>query len=303
MRIGAEIDLAAVRLEDVPVRAARIEEAGLDLAWLTPAEGRPQEALVAAAACAATTRRLHIGVRVVPGSHHPLYLAEELHVLDQLLGGRLVAAVAGGGADAVADAGADELADQDRLAETLTVLLSAQATRPFRYEGPNWTIPANLPENTVNPERRLRVTPSPFSLHAELWLYGLNGAACSARFGLPVIAAAEDTAADVAEAWKRITTSLGDAALRMRRAALRPLPEADVSGVDSLVGELREERELWGLDTAIVRIRDASDTAWQRALDLLAKQVRPRLQLDRLPAGLEEFWQEQLTTRTNRPEE
>lgn len=291
MRLGAEIDLVHVRLADVASRAAQVEEAGLDLVWLTPAADRPQEALVAAAACAATTRWLHVGVHAVSGSRHPLHLAEELHVLDQLLGGRLVAAVA------------DEADDRDRLAETLSVLLSGQAARPFRHAGRNWTIPAGLPENTISPERRLRVTPAPFGLHAEPWLHGLAGTACAARFGLSLIAAAEDTAADVSAAWERIAASLGDAAIRIRRAAFRPLVGDGVAGAGLLVSALRAERDRWGMDTAIVRVPGVPDTAgWGRALRVLAGHVRPRLQLDRLPSGVEEFWDERLTTRLAQPD-
>ncbi|GLX11121.1 LLM class flavin-dependent oxidoreductase [Microbispora sp. NBRC 16548] len=287
MRLGAEIDLSVVPLADVASRAAQAEEAGLALVWLTPAAGRPQEALVAAAACAATTRYLHVGVHAVSGARHPLYLAEELHVLDQLLGGRLVTAVV------------DEADDQDRLAETLSVLLSAQATRPFRHTGHHWTIPAGLAENPINPEHRLRVTPAPFRLHAELWLHGLAGTACAARFGLPLIAAVEDTAPDVSTAWERVTASLGDAAMRMRRAAFRPLAGDGVADAASLVSALRAERDLWGMDTVIVRLPGATDTGdWGRALQTLAGYAGPRLQLDRLPSGLEEFWDERLAEFT-----
>jgi hypothetical protein len=202
VRLGVEVDLTRVPLGSVAGIAADVERAGLDLVWFT---GDERRAVVAAATCAPRTRWVHIGLDV-GCAHHPVYLAEELHVLDQLTGGRLIVAVCD--------------PDPARLAETLTVLRAA-GLGPFRHEGPLWTIPAGLPEHTVNPERRVRVTPPPFGPRLEL------------------VAGRHD------------------------------------DGIVRLVAP----------GIALVRL----DPAPER-LDQLASQVRPRLQLDRLPAGLTDFW-------------
>jgi hypothetical protein len=141
----------------------------------------------------------------------------------------------------------------------------------------------------VNSERRLRVTPAPFGLGCRLWLYGTAGAGCAARYGLSLIAVAEDTVAPAVQAWRRIDSSLGAASLQLRRAAVRTW-----TGVDHLVRQLHGERKEWGLDTVLVR-PCGERTEVVRAL---AQQVRPRVQLDRLPVGLEEFW----TTSLNEAE-
>jgi hypothetical protein len=75
------------------------------------------------------------------------------------------------------------------------------------------------------------------------------------------------------------------------------LPGAVAAGdrsfdADALVAVLRQEQAVWGLDVAVRELPLLADDAYERAFGSLASAVRPRLQLDALPAGLEELWRQ-----------
>lgn len=276
MRFGVRLPLSRVALAEVATLAAEVEERGLELAMIEAAPGLPQDPLVAASACATTTGSLLVAARVPVTDRHPLYLAEERNVVDQLLGGRLVLAL-------------DDDGRAGRLDEWARILLHAAAARSFEHRGAEYAVPAGLPENTINPERRVRVTPAPFALEPTLWLGGPAAAETATSLGLSHL----DTDPDggrVSEAWRTSKEQLGAAVLRLRRPALRCWDAQQESAVE-LAGRLAAERDAWGLDTLLVEPdQQPGSDGWRRALDELARAVRPRLQQDVLPAGLEDFW-------------
>jgi len=258
-----------------------------------------------AAALAPATGSVHIGGVFEVGDRHPLHLAEELAVADQILGGRLAAAIAPA-------PGTVRLWE-----EAVELLLAAAAPRPFRHPGPTWPTPANLPDNVFNLEERLRVTPTAFALEPTLWLAAgadepVRGRAVelAGEFGLSLLsgplsvtAADAETAAraaveQVGQAWDSVDTRLGRAARRLRRPALltAPDPPAGSSGpldADALIAALRAHQRRWGLDIAVLRLPWApTDPRWTEAMDQLAGQVRSAVALDRLPPGLAEFWRD-----------
>ncbi|ASR37674.1 hypothetical protein BAY61_24715 [Prauserella marina] len=271
MRIGVTIDLATVPLADVPALARSVEEAKLDLVWLDAPPDRPEIALAAAATCAGTTRAPLIGAGTLVADHHPLYLAEERHVTDQMLGGRLVLGLRGD--------------NEEHLSEWTEVLLAAAAPVPFAHHGPRHTIPAGLPPHTVNPETRVRVTPPPYALEPTLWLLGNAATTVAAAYALSPV-----SEEDGSWVWRDLEGALGRACRRLRRPAVRDWdPEAE-EALD-LTTRLLSERDGWGLDTTLVRLAPRPGTAaWTGALDDLAAVVRPRLQQQRLPSGLGELW-------------
>ncbi|TKG72634.1 LLM class flavin-dependent oxidoreductase [Prauserella endophytica] len=276
MRIGVTLDLATVSLADVPALAAAVEEAALDLVWLAAPSGRPEVALAAAATCAEPTRTVLIGAGTAVAEHHPLYLAEERHVADQLLGGRLVLGLRGD--------------DEASLTEWADVLLAAAGTTPFAHRGPRHTIPAGLPQHTVNPETRVRVTPAPYALEPTLWLLGRAAPAVASAYALSPV-----SEEDGAPVWRHLERSLGPACRRLRRPAVRTW-DPGAEDVVELARRLSAERDGWGLDTTLLRLTPPPGTAaWHAALADLAVVVRPRLQQERLPAGLEELWDAERT--------
>lgn len=249
-------------LDDVLRVGDAAHAAGLDGVLLVATDALPAPLMVAAA-LAARVGEIRLGVLVDGGDRHPIELAEEAAVVDVASAGRLILAVRPA-------AGCEEA-----YGEVLDLLRLAFAARPFRFEGAHWTVPAGLPQNVHNPERRVRVTPAPAQARLELWGAGAGRAEALAR-GLGHLADAGDADATLAEAWAataRVPAALG--APRGRREAW--------SGAAALTERLRAGRAAWDQDWAAV-------AAPADAVQELSWRVRPRVQLDRLPAGLEAFW-------------
>ncbi|MGH9245413.1 MAG: LLM class flavin-dependent oxidoreductase [Acidimicrobiales bacterium] len=271
MRLGLVLDprrdWASIRDE-----AVRAEALGFDLVWLEAGGA------VTAAALAGVTRVIRVGLPFTCGPH-PVLVAEESAVADLVLGGRLVVGLA------VGPGGRDE------LTETVEVVLRGHAPRPFRHRGPRWIVPANRPANEGT-ETRVRVTPTPAQLELPVWLTGPGSAGAAAEFGQTYLGASEESAQALAASWSHIAAALGPAAARLRRPAIRALADGAIDAA-AIVESLRAERAAWGLDVALLRLPGSGRMA---ALETIAHAVRPRLQLDSLPLGLDEFWSRRPTS-------
>lgn len=214
--------------------------------------------LVAAAALAARVPDLRLVVEETLGDRHPLELAEETAVVDVASGGRalLVARPAPG--------------REAAFGEALDLLRRCFAAAPFRAEGPEWHVPANLEQNVHNPERRVRMTPAPVQPRLELWTAGAGRAEGAVR-GLGHLL-------DEHEPWVADESPASLGAPRARRERW--------DDAAALLSRLREGRGAFGQDWAVVR-------APLEAVAELGAVVRPRIQLDRLPPGLEQFWNDE----------
>jgi alkanesulfonate monooxygenase SsuD/methylene tetrahydromethanopterin reductase-like flavin-dependent oxidoreductase (luciferase family) len=248
---------------DALVRAGEaVHAAGLDGLYLVRTAELPSP-LVAAAALAARVPHLRLAVEVEVGEEHPMETAEEAAVVDVASGGRLIlVATPAPGREA-------------RFGEVLDLLRTAFAPVPFRFEGPTWRVPANLPQNEFNLEIRARLTPSPVQPRLELWGAG-DGREEALRRGLGYVAGADDDPGDLGAAWAAAASPAGVGAPRARREAY----DGDAA---ALVARLRAGREAFGQGWAVI---DADATS-ARAI---SRRVRPRVQLDRLPEGLEAHW-------------
>ena len=281
MRFGLLVDDLdpAEPLADLVRRARAAEDSGFDLVWLREARGVPAPQ-IAAAALAPHLATMHVGVDVVAGVN-PVYLAEEAAVVDLCLGGRSVFAVRSD--------------DAGLLAETVDVVLDGTAPRPFRHQGERWQIPANLPTNEVNRENRVRVTPASAQLELPVWVCGPHAAAIARERCLSFLGDAATGTAELAAEWAATEAHLGRATSRLRRPAIRTV-DAEPDGsldADAMVEALRADYRAWGLDVVLVDLPAGLDpAARERALDRLATRVLPRVQLDRLPPGLEDYWQQ-----------
>jgi alkanesulfonate monooxygenase SsuD/methylene tetrahydromethanopterin reductase-like flavin-dependent oxidoreductase (luciferase family) len=284
MRLGLVVEPApgAGLLASLIGQATAAEEAGLDLVCLMPWQGGPG-ALATAAALSGSTSVVRLAA-VVPSGAHPLQIAEEATVTDNCCNGRLVLVLR------------DERGDAELLGESADILLAATAARPFSHDGHRWKIPAGRPENS-DVERRLRVTPAPVQLELPIWLSGAGAAAVARERGLSHLSESGD---EPDEEWTATQALLGVVAQRLPRPAIRTL-DASATGEfddDGLVTALRDERARWGLDLAIVHVAHGlQDLARARVIDGLARRVRPRLQLDALPDGLESHWKATLAPR------
>jgi alkanesulfonate monooxygenase SsuD/methylene tetrahydromethanopterin reductase-like flavin-dependent oxidoreductase (luciferase family) len=153
--------------------AARLAETAGLFGVLVEAQRSGLE-MLAAGEVAATTRSVRIVVRVPLGSEHPVTLAEELAVLDNLAGGRLV--VLADSADL----------DAGEAAEDLEVLRRAWTARPLRHRGVRWAVPARIAGHAT--PAAVMVTPPPAQVEVPVWLTGTAAAALAERSGLPALA-------------------------------------------------------------------------------------------------------------------
>jgi alkanesulfonate monooxygenase SsuD/methylene tetrahydromethanopterin reductase-like flavin-dependent oxidoreductase (luciferase family) len=143
-------------------------------------------AFPAAAAVAVATRHVRVVVPVHLGTDHPVTLAEDVAVLDNLSGGRVVALVDTGDLDAEA------------AAEDLALLRASLRARPVRHQGPRWQVPAGIDGHEA-PEA-VEVTPKPVQVSVPLWLTGAAAPALASTGGVVLLASgtvAPDATADV----------------------------------------------------------------------------------------------------------
>ena len=181
-----------VELEQVYARALEAaelaESVGLDAVWVDSnhftEEAHGPSPLLAAAAMAARTRRIRIGVATLTLStgEHPLHVAEEALLVDALSGGRLVLGVGlGYRADELKGFGVEPHERRGRFDEALEMLQGAFADEPhLRLDGEHFRVGSEV----VPEPRPVRPGGPP------LWVGGgWRPAAVRrvARLGLPLI--------------------------------------------------------------------------------------------------------------------
>jgi alkanesulfonate monooxygenase SsuD/methylene tetrahydromethanopterin reductase-like flavin-dependent oxidoreductase (luciferase family) len=284
MRLGLHVSTD----RPIATQVVAAEAHGFDLVWLDEARDPKAAApLVEASFVASVAPSIRVVAALAAGAH-PVSMAEEAAVADLALGGRLTVALRSG------------QGGRAQLDETVAVLRSAWTARPFRHEGEHWRVPANLPENEGWVERRIRVTPTPAQIQLPLWLVGTGVVEVAADHGLPLVSDAEPLDA-VAAAWNLMEERLRRVAEHLPRPAIWEVAAAGRSDVDQLSRDLVTARDRFGLDVAVLRLPAGLDDAtWDAALATIAHEVRPRVQLDSLPPGTEEFWTDQRTEQIER---
>jgi len=135
----------------------------------------PRAAMTAAVYASTATDFVRIIVNVRLGLEHPVTIAEELSVLDNVNNGRTVV---------LADTGALTAAD---AADEIAVMREALGNRPLRHEGPRWKAPAGIPTNVTAP-KAIAVTPKPVQLEVPFWLSGDAAAEVAGIATLPELA-------------------------------------------------------------------------------------------------------------------
>jgi alkanesulfonate monooxygenase SsuD/methylene tetrahydromethanopterin reductase-like flavin-dependent oxidoreductase (luciferase family) len=287
MRLGLAIGVGSPTTSDPVAAAALAEEAGLDLVLLEGNPASPADALTTAAFLSGTTNAVRV-VALVHVGGHPLHIAEQAAVADNALQGRLSLALC-------ADGG-----DPSLLAESTEVVLAASAPRPFRFEGRHWTIPGGVEGNVT--ERRISVTPKPAQPELPVWVSGPQAGDVAAELGVSYLARPVDGPSQAASTWHAVEQSLRRAVVRMRRPAVRELDCTSSGSFDhsAVVEALVAEQALWGLDVAILRLpRALGARERRRAVQRVARFVRPPLQMDRIPAHVQEYWQRELAGRVD----
>lgn len=117
-----------------------------------------------AAALATCTKQIHIGFAVAQMSlHHPVRMAEQMALIDNISHGRLVVGLGRGTAYNIYDYqgyGIDPAEAQDRLIESENIMLMAWTTENFKHKGKFWDI--QLPMLRPRPYTK----PHPFIIRA-----------------------------------------------------------------------------------------------------------------------------------------
>ena len=175
MRIGI------VATEGDESALARTAEAH-GLFGLVVGTGNPLTAITAAVYASTSTQYLRIVPVVRLGLEHPVTVAEEIAILDNVNNGRTIVAVDTAGLDA--EAAEDEI----------SVLREALAGRPLDHDGPRWTVPAGLAANVTAPQS-ISVTPKPPQAEVPFWVAGRAAAAVGQSLHLPVLARERATTA------------------------------------------------------------------------------------------------------------
>jgi alkanesulfonate monooxygenase SsuD/methylene tetrahydromethanopterin reductase-like flavin-dependent oxidoreductase (luciferase family) len=257
------LEAPAGDFEATRTAAESARDAGFDAVLLAPNPAAPAP-LVTASAVAGSVEGLLLAVEVPLGDRHPLEVAEEASVVDLCSGGRLILIVHPA-----------EGAEAD-FEEAVRFLLTAFASRPFRFDGARWTVPANLPENIHNIEHRTRLMPPPRQPRLELWASGV-AVDVALRYGLGHLADATTPRGQLRREWAAADEEL-PWAVRLPRASR----DVWTSG-PAMVEQLRAGRAEFDQDWTVI----------QPPLAVLAEigcYVRPRVQLDSLPVGLEAHW-------------
>jgi alkanesulfonate monooxygenase SsuD/methylene tetrahydromethanopterin reductase-like flavin-dependent oxidoreductase (luciferase family) len=97
-----------------------------------------------AAALAASTKQIHVGFAVAQMSlHHPIRMAEQMALIDNISHGRLVVGLGRGTAYNIYDYqgyGIDPAEAHDRLVESEEIMIKAWTTENFEHKGKFWDI-------------------------------------------------------------------------------------------------------------------------------------------------------------------
>src|SRR6202521_2597695 len=202
-RSGGRVRIGLVLAEGQEARLARAAEAH-GLFGVVAGLGNPLTAINAAVYASTATEFVRVVTRTQLGLEHPVTIAEELSILDNVNNGRTIVLVDTGDLDD--EAAADEVA----------VLREAMSSRPIQHDGPRWKVPAGLPANPAAP-KSISVTPKPAQLEVPFWLTGAAARKVGVAFGLPVLA--------------REPGHLGD-------------PKLVEPGLASITGNLKPDREL-----------------------------------------------------------
>jgi alkanesulfonate monooxygenase SsuD/methylene tetrahydromethanopterin reductase-like flavin-dependent oxidoreductase (luciferase family) len=137
--------------------------------------GDPVTAIIAAVYASTATQHVRVVTRVRLGLEHPVTIAEEISILDNVNNGRTVVLVDTGDLD------------QNAAADEIAVLREALSSRPIQHDGSKWKVPAGLPANVTAPNS-ISVTPKPAQMEIPFWVTGSAAATVGAASGLAVLA-------------------------------------------------------------------------------------------------------------------
>jgi alkanesulfonate monooxygenase SsuD/methylene tetrahydromethanopterin reductase-like flavin-dependent oxidoreductase (luciferase family) len=155
-------------IQETVAEAKLCDELGMEMLWLAEHHFDGICAYVDpvsfAAALAACTRQIHIGFAVAQMSlHHPIRMAEQMSIIDNISKGRLVVGLGRGTAYNIYDYqgyGIDPKEAYERLVEAEDIMIKAWTTENFKHQGKYWNL--QLPLLRPRPYTK----PHPFIIRA-----------------------------------------------------------------------------------------------------------------------------------------
>ena len=207
MKVGVTPwDLSGRDAATLSAQAARAEALGYDSFWLPENHFSPNaipDPLMLLAAVAADTHRIRLATTSYLLPHrHPLQAAEQVAVLDQLSGGRVVLGIGRGFAPAMLRAYDVAPAEKRRLFESrLAIMKRAWAGEPLEAGG-------------EGPDATVVLDPLPVQRpHPPLWVaaFGPKALAQAGRLGLPYLASPMETMATLQANYARHAEAAAEA--------------------------------------------------------------------------------------------
>lgn len=251
--------------EIVGEAARQADATGFDSIWVSERQFVPDgycpQPFIAAADIAAKTESIKIGVLPITGLTHPLYLAEDAVVLDNLSGGRAIIVPINAVKYEREAYGINEAEYQERFRESIEVLIKAWTPRPFRFEGQHWKIPAELPEHAPIPSGTVIVQPQPAQFELPLLIGGFwpYGRALAAEMGLPMVLGAISDNAELKTLWDEYD-SVAPMSLRRPKLLIRDVyvsngsdPLSEISEMISYQFKRYSDWGLWNGDSSDVK--------------------------------------------------
>lgn len=214
--------------------------------------GNPLTAINAAVYASTATEFVRVVTRVRLGLEHPVTIAEDLSILDNVNNGRTIA---------LADTG--EL-DSASAADELAVLREALSSRPIEHAGTAWKVPAGLPANVTAP-KSISVTPKPAQLEVPFWITGAAAREVADASGLPALA---------------------------RQPGLLNKSKIVQPGLAAITGSLKPDRELvisWaaaGVTHLFVEIPAGADLG--QVMTLVSRHLAPEVLMPHFPRVISE---------------
>ena len=139
---------AAIRgstISEVQTNIARAEELGLNAAWMTTG-GASLDSLTCFAASAGATTNIKLGTSIIPTyPRHPLVVAQQAQVVDQLAPGRLRLGVGPSHRPTIESMGIEFNAPLGHLREYIQILKSLLQTGSVDFQGIHYSAKANIP--------------------------------------------------------------------------------------------------------------------------------------------------------------
>ncbi len=163
------VSVSAPNASDALEQISHLEEIGVGAAWFTSGGGGG-EAIAILAAAAATTDRILLGTSIVQTwSRHPVTLAQQVQVIDNLAPGRFRLGVGPSHrASMISTFGADFRAPIGHLREYLQILRALMHTGAVEFEGRWYTANSSIPAPIDVPIMASALRPGAFETCGEL---------------------------------------------------------------------------------------------------------------------------------------